>query len=66
MFACDQVGNGYLGRSLLVDPLGVVMAEGTEGECVIYGELDTQRVSQVRELVPALNQRRPELFLSPR
>lgn len=62
MFACDQVGNGYLGRSLLVDPLGVVLAEGTEDECIIYGELDAQRVIQVRQLVPALEHRRPELF----
>ncbi|GCE30605.1 hydrolase [Dictyobacter alpinus] len=62
MFACDQVGNVYLGRSLLVDPLGVVLGEGTEGECVIYGELDLQRLAAVRQMVPALTHRRPELF----
>jgi deaminated glutathione amidase len=62
MLTCDQVGNAYLGRSLLVDPLGVVLAEGTEGECTIYGDIDTQRISQVRALVPALTHRRPELF----
>lgn len=62
MLTCDQVGNSYLGRSLLVDPLGVVLSEGTEGECLIYGDIETQRISQVRSLVPALTHRRPELF----
>jgi predicted amidohydrolase len=62
MLTCDQVGNNYIGRSLLVDPLGVVLAEGTEGECVVYGEIDTRRLAQVRERVPVLQHRRPELF----
>ena len=63
MITCDQVGNHYIGRSLLVDPLGVVLAEGTEGECVVYGEIDSQRLAQVREHVPVLQHRRPDLFV---
>ncbi|GER90980.1 hydrolase [Dictyobacter vulcani] len=62
MFACDQAGNAYVGRSLMVDPSGIVLGEGTEGECVIYGELDLQRLAAVRQTLPALTHRRPELF----
>ncbi|GCE22714.1 carbon-nitrogen hydrolase family protein [Dictyobacter kobayashii] len=62
MFACDQVGNNYLGRSLLLDPLGVVLAEGTEGECLLYAEMDPQRLLAARQTLPALTHRRPALF----
>ena len=62
MLTCDQVGNQYMGRSLLVDPMGVVLAEGPEGEGIIYADIDLQRVSQVRSKVPSLSHRRPELY----
>lgn len=62
MFTCDQVGNQYMGRSLLVDPLGVVLAEGSEDECLLYAEMDTQRLAQAREKLPSLQHRRPDLY----
>ncbi len=64
MIACDQVGNQYMGRSLLVDPLGVVLAEGPEGEGILYAEVDLQRVEQVRGVVPSVAHRRAELYSS--
>jgi predicted amidohydrolase len=62
VLACDQVGNQYMGRSLLVDPLGVVMAEGTEEEGLLYAEIDTQRLVLAREKLPSLQHRRPALY----
>lgn len=64
MLACDQVGNQFLGRSLLVDPLGVALAEGPENEGIIYADIDLQRVEQVRAKVPSVAHRRPELYRS--
>ncbi|GHO83689.1 carbon-nitrogen hydrolase family protein [Dictyobacter formicarum] len=63
MFSCDQVGNNYLGRSLLIDPLGVVLAEGNEGECMLYSDMDPQRLDVARQTLPALTHRRPDLFV---
>jgi len=62
MITSDQVGNQYMGRSLLVDPMGVVLAEGPEGECIIYADIDLLRVQQVRSKVPSVAHRRPELY----
>jgi predicted amidohydrolase len=62
LFTCDQVGNQYMGRSLMVDPLGVVLAEGSEEECLLYGEMDTERLVRAREKLPSLQHRRPELY----
>lgn len=62
LFTCDQVGNQYMGRSLMVDPLGVVLAEGGEEECLLYGEMDTERLARAREKLPSLQHRRPALY----
>lgn len=62
MFACDKVGHIFLGRSLLVDPMGVVMAEGTEDEGIIYADLDLERLAHVRNKVPSVSHRREELY----
>ncbi len=62
VIAAGQVGNQFLGRSLIVDPMGVVLAEGSEEEDLIYGELDLSRVGAVREKVPSLQHRRADLY----
>lgn len=62
LFTCDQVGNQYMGRSLMVDPLGVVLAEGSEDECLLYAEMDTRRLAQAREKLPSLQHRRSDLY----
>lgn len=62
MIACDQVGNQYMGRSLLVDPMGVVLAEGPEGEGILYADVDLSRIEEVRSKVPSVSHRRAELY----
>jgi predicted amidohydrolase len=61
VIAADQVGPTFLGRSLMVDPMGVVLAEGTEAEGLIYADVDPERVAAVRRKIPALHQRRTDL-----
>ena len=51
-------GRRTFGHSLLVDPWGVVLACHTEGEAVVAGEVDVQRLVEVRRQLPALAHRR--------
>jgi predicted amidohydrolase len=64
MITSDQVGNQYMGRSLLVDPMGVVLAEGPEGEGMLYADVDLSRIEEVRGKVPSVSHRRAELYRS--
>jgi predicted amidohydrolase len=64
MITCDQAGNQFLGRSLLVDPMGVILAEGPEGESLLYAEINLERIAEVRNKVPSMAHRRAELYAS--
>jgi len=56
-------GNRSGGRSMIVDPWGVVLATATDTECVIVADLDFDRMGDVRRRLPALTHRRPaELY----
>jgi predicted amidohydrolase len=58
----NRVGTGdgltYVGDSVILDPLGEVVAAAGEGECVIAGEVDAERVATVRAKYPFLADRR--------
>jgi len=59
----NRVGAGdgltYVGDSVILDPLGeAVAAAPDDGECVITGEVDAERVRAVRERYPFLRDRR--------
>jgi predicted amidohydrolase len=67
VIAPNQIGDhpGGLrsgGRSLIVDPWGVVLAGASDGETAIVAELELDRVRQVRQRVPALSHRRPAAY----
>jgi predicted amidohydrolase len=64
MFVCgaDQVGNIFAGRSMIVDPMGVVMASAGEEETLLVAELDLDRIQRVRGKLPSVANRRPELY----
>ncbi|WP_088283501.1 carbon-nitrogen hydrolase family protein [Ideonella sp. A 288] len=51
-------GRRTWGHSLLVDPWGKVLACRDEGEGLVAGELDRERLAQVRRQLPALAHRR--------
>ncbi len=48
----------YAGRSLIVDPMGVVIAQRGEQDGVAVAEVSAQRVSEVRAQLPSLEHRR--------
>ena len=60
--ASDQVDNGYIGRSLIVDPMGVVLSGAGEEEQLFMVTIDLERVKRVREKLPCLRHRRPQLY----
>ena len=47
-------GRQTYGHSLIVDPWGVVLADGGETEGVIVAEVDPARVAEVRRMIPSL------------
>ncbi len=53
-----QVSSMYSGRSLIVDPLGVVVASLGEQPGVAVAEIGAERVAAVRARLPSLQHRR--------
>jgi predicted amidohydrolase len=64
--ASGQCGPGYTGRSMLVDPLGCVVAGLGEAEGTAVGEVTLERIGSVREQLPALRHRRLDPLLAGR
>jgi deaminated glutathione amidase len=55
-------GIGYVGRSMVVDPWGVVQACAPDAEGIITTHVDLGAVARVRAWWPLLDQRRPALY----
>ena len=49
-------------RSMVIDPWGNVIARASDRECVLMAEIDTDYVDTVRERMPSLSQRRPDVY----
>ncbi|MFJ7730157.1 carbon-nitrogen hydrolase family protein [Neobacillus sp. NPDC097160] len=64
VFVCasNQVGNIFSGRSLMVDPMGVITASGGEEETLIMTDIELDRVHRVREKLPSVIHRKPEFY----
>jgi predicted amidohydrolase len=70
MVAANQVGEhapGYRsgGRSMIVDPWGVVLAQAPDKETYVLAELDLPRQDEIRRSLPSLANRRPEAYRWP-
>jgi predicted amidohydrolase len=50
------------GRSLIVDPWGIVLAAAPDSECVITADLDLEAQAGIRRRLPSLANRRPEAY----
>jgi predicted amidohydrolase len=53
------------GRSMVVDPWGVVLAQAGDEECFVAAEIDLESQRRVRESLPSLANRRPESYRWP-
>jgi deaminated glutathione amidase len=60
--AANQTGTISTGRSLLVDPMGVILADGGEEPGLVMGDVDLGRIARVREKLPVLAHRREEIY----
>ena len=64
--AANQIGEfvpGRVGgRSMIVDPWGVVIAQAPDAPGVIVAELDLARLAQIRASLPSLANRRPGAY----
>ena len=70
VLAPNQVGEAppryfSYGRSMIVDPWGVVLAQAADREDVILADLDLDRQATIRESLPSLANRRPEAYRWP-
>jgi deaminated glutathione amidase len=53
------------GRSMIVDPWGIVLAQAPDGAGHILAELDLERQREIRASLPALANRRPSAYRWP-
>jgi predicted amidohydrolase len=60
--APDQLGNIYCGRSMAVDPFGVVLVDMGQREGVEVVDIDKSRMQQVRKSLPLLKNRRTDVY----
>ncbi len=68
--AADQIGEApphyrSFGRSLIVDPWGVVLAEAPDSECFVRAELDFSAQDRIRQSLPSLRNRREGAYRWP-
>ena len=67
VIAANQIGEhakGFRsgGRSMIVDPWGLVLAQAPDAETVIVADLDLERQADVRRRLPSLANRRPSAY----
>jgi predicted amidohydrolase len=58
-------GKASYGRSMIVDPWGLVLAQAADEDGVIAAELDRTRIQDVRRALPSLANRRPAAYRWP-
>jgi predicted amidohydrolase len=65
--AANQVGRHAPGlrtggRSMIVDPWGIVLAQAADAETHIVADLDLESLRRIRAELPSLANRRPEIY----
>jgi len=55
-------GIGFVGRSMVVDPWGTIVATASDTETVMTTVIDLDYIAEVRRRWPLLEQRRPTLY----
>lgn len=67
VIACNRVGqdpnNTFAGQSMIVDPWGDIIAQGSSGdEEILFADISPELVEEVRAKVPVFNDRRTDLY----
>jgi deaminated glutathione amidase len=62
IIAPGQTGNIYIGHSMIVDPLGRTIASLGEREGLEFADLDLKLISETRERLPLLANRRADVY----
>ena len=66
VLAPSQIGGPHgqpaFGRSMVVDPWGTVIAQAPDAVGIVRADLDLDRIAQVRRGIPALANRRPDVY----
>ncbi len=68
VFVCgvNRIGQdpkySYFGNSMVIDPGGQVLVEGNREEELLVADIDLTRLNEVRKALPALSDRRPDLY----
>ena len=58
-------GQPAYGRSMVIDPWGTVVAQAPDRVAIVHAELDLDRVDAIRRQIPALANRRPDIYAAP-
>ena len=64
-FGEHPAGQHSGGRSMIVDPWGLVLAQASDAETHIVAEIDLERQREIRATLPSLANRRPEVYRWP-
>ncbi len=64
-FGPHPAGQHSGGRSMIVDPWGIVLAQAPDGEGYVLAEADMARLQQIRASLPSLANRRAESYRWP-
>ena len=65
MWGVHEGGKASYGRSAIVDPWGVVLAEAPDEDCVITAELERAHMERIRRDLPSLANRQPAAYRWP-
>ncbi|GAC1423335.1 MAG: carbon-nitrogen hydrolase family protein [Ktedonobacteraceae bacterium] len=59
-----QADRQCFGRSMVIDPWGLVLAQAQDMPTVIVTEIDLSQIERVRAQIPSLQHRRPDIYSS--
>ena len=65
MWGAHEGGKASYGRSMIVDPWGVVIAQAQDGDGIVAAEIDRTNMERIRASLPSLANRRPGAYRWP-
>ena len=66
VIACNRVGsdpnNAFGGNSLIIDPWGEIISQGSLHEEMVTASIDIARVKNIRSRIPVFDDRKPTFY----